>query len=173
MHSFSKSFIFCLLFLAPALGHAETQTITLKDGSQIKGELTGVNDGTYTIKTPLLGDIHINSSQVANIGSAGMAMPGAQPPANGLQPQASNGDMGQKIQTMQTQLMANPEFMADLQQMAQDPEIMQLLADPALVQAVTAKDANALQNNPQGQKLMNNPKMRAIIEKLRGSSASQ
>ena len=106
---------------------------------------------------------------MANIGSAAVAMP---QPTNGLRPQPGN-DVNQKIQTMQTQLMANPEFMADLQQMAQDPEITQLLSDPALVQAVTSKDVNGLQNNPKGQQLMNNAKMKAIIEKLRGSSISK
>jgi Holliday junction resolvasome RuvABC DNA-binding subunit len=43
---------------------------------------------------------------------------------------------------------------------------MQALQDPALVQAVTSHDYAAVQSNPQIQKLMSNPKMQALLQKL-------
>ena len=155
-----KLFVICLLVLVPTLAFAKNQIITLEDGSQIKGELVGIDKGTYTIHTPLLGDVHINSTQVHSISNAS-----TDPAQNASAPQPPT-DMSQKVEAMQGKLMDNPMLMADVQQMAQDPEIMNLLADPALLQAITSKDADALKNNPRGQALMNNPKMRAFAEKL-------
>ena len=74
--------------------------------------------------------------------------------------------MNQQIVAQQQKLMSNPQSMATLQEMMQDPEIMQALQDPAVVQAVTSHDYAAVQNNPQIQKLMSNPKMQALLQKL-------
>jgi len=165
-----------LVLALSASAFAETQVITLKDGSQIKGELVGIANGVYTINTPMLGDVHIDKAQVTSIsdGSAPVAQAAQTAPANVLQtPQApqANADLTQKIQAAQVQLMSNPDFIADMQKMAQDPEITQLLSDPALVQAVTSKNVNAMKNNPHAQQLMSNPKMKALIEKMQGSSS--
>ena len=158
-----KPLTFLLLLLAPSLVFADTKVITLKDGSQIKGELTGISGDIYTIKTPLMGDVKVDSTQVDSISAEGAVQPGM----------PSSADLSQKMQTMQTELMSNPDVMSDIQQMMQDPEIVQIMSDPAFVQAITSKDLNAIQSNPHTQELMNNPKMRDLIEKIRGSSASQ
>lgn len=156
------------LTCAPAL--ADTQVITLKDGSQLKGELVGVNAGVYTVKTPIMGDVRINQNQVVSIsaeGSAPQAMPMPAAASSGM----SNGYAPQ-IQAAQAQLMANPDIMTDIQDFAQDPEIAQLISDPQLMQMIMAKDVNGLQNTPQGQALINNPKMRALIEKIQGQGVA-
>ncbi len=141
----------------------ETQTITLKDGSQIRGELIGVGGGVYTIHTATMGDIKILVSQVASI-SNGAPVPQAQ----GSTP-ASDGNIDQKIQSAQSKLMNNPQMMQQVQAMAQDPQLMQLFSDPALVKAVMSHDVKAIEGNPKAQELMNNPKMRAIVEQMQGN----
>ena len=137
------------------------QVITLKDGSQIKGELAGINNGVYTVKTPIIGDVHVAASDVASITNGTVPVAAVQ-----NQPPAAAGNMDQQIAASQQKLMSNPESMATLKEMTQDPEIMQALQDPALVQAVTSHDYQAVQNNPQIQKLMSNPKMQALLQKL-------
>ncbi len=48
----SLAFILLILgFLLPNIAHSEQQTITLKDGSQIRGELVGVGNGKYNVQT--------------------------------------------------------------------------------------------------------------------------
>ena len=62
--------IFTLFILsATTLAFADQaeQVITLKDGSQIKGELAGIDNGVYTVKTPIIGDVHVAASDVASI----------------------------------------------------------------------------------------------------------
>src|SRR5476649_2261378 len=159
-------FVFVILILSTNVGAfagQSQQVITLKDGSQIKGELAGIDNGVYTVKTPIIGDVHVAASDVASI-TNGNNVPVAAP-----QNQASGSaapNMDQQIAASQKQLMSNPQSMATLQEMMQDPEIAQALQDPALVQAVTSHDYSAVQNNPNVQKMMSNPKMQAMLQKL-------
>src|SRR5665213_3328557 len=119
-----------LILSANAIAFADQgeQVITLKDGSQIKGQLAGIDNGTYTVKTPIIGDVHVAASDVASItnGAAGGITPAA-----GLPEQAptSAPNMDQQIADRQKQLMSNPQSMATLQEMMQDPAIMQALQD--------------------------------------------
>jgi len=145
----------------------DEQVITLKDGSQIKGELAGINDGVYTVHTPIIGDVHVAANDVASItnGNGAAAVPVATTAPTEQAP-APSSNMDAQIQASQQKLINNPESMATLQEMAQDPEIMQALSDPALVQAVTSHDYAAVQSNPKIQELMSNPKMQALLQKL-------
>ena len=167
--------IFAVLLLSAntvAFADQGEQVITLKDGSQIKGELAGINNGVYTIKTPIIGDVHVAASDVASItngaGNATAPVAAAQNQTSGAVP-----NMDQQIAASQKRLMSNPQSMATLQEMMQDPEIMQALQDPALVQAVTSHDYQAVQSNPSVQKLMNNPKMQALLQKLAAQQQQQ
>ena len=163
--------LFFIFLTFSTLSFAAPQVITLKDGSRINGELVGMANGVYTVRTSFSGDVNINSSDVSDISTAGAPAPEQQ--ANATPPAAQNIDVNQKMQAMQAQVMANPEMVAQITQLAQDPEIMKLLSDPSLVQAVTNKDVNAIASNPNGKQLMNNPKMKAIMQQVQGSSSQQ
>jgi len=170
-------FIFTLFILsmtAVSFADQSEQVITLKDGSQIKGELSGIENGVYTVKTPIIGDVHVAASDVASITNGNA--PVTTLPTNNTTPNqssASTPNMDQQIAASQKQLMSNPQTMATLQEMMQDPEIMQALQDPALVQAVTSHDYAAVQSNPQIQKLISTPKMQALLQKLAAQQQQQ
>ena len=163
--------LFVLSITAVSLADQSEQVITLKDGSQIKGELSGIDNGVYTVKTPIIGDVHVAASDVASITNGA----GTNVPVAALRNQSSPSmpNMDQQVAASQKQLMSNPQSMATLQEMMQDPEIMQALQDPALVQAVTSHDYAAVQSNPQIQKLMSNPKMQALLQKLAAQQQQQ
>jgi len=152
--------LLCLPLSAVTWADQVDQVFTLKDGSQIKGELSGINNGVYTVKTPIIGDVHVAVSDVASITNSN-AM--AALPSPSL---ATSSSMDQQIAASQQKLMSNPQSMATLQEMMQDPDILQALQDPALVQAVTNHDYQAVQSNPKIQELMNNPKMQVLMQKL-------
>lgn len=162
--------LFAVLFISAnncAFADDSQQVITLKDGSQIKGQLAGIDNGVYTVKTPIIGDIHVAASDVASITNGNAAI--AALPTNAAPPSSTSGalpNMDQQIMASQQKLMSNPQSMEVLQEMAQDPEIAQALSDPALVQAVTSHDYQAVQSNPKIQELMNTPKMQALLQKL-------
>ena len=157
--------VLILSAITSAFAKQTEQVITLKDGSQIKGELSGIENGVYTIKTPIIGDVHVAASDVASITNGtgnGTA------PVAAVQSQSSGSipNMNQQIADQQKKLMSNPQSMAILQEMMQDPEITHALQDPALVQAVTSHDYQAVQSNSNVQALMSNPKMQTLLKKL-------
>jgi hypothetical protein len=167
-------FVFTLLILSAitiSFADQSEQVITLKDGSQIKGVLSGIDNGVYTVRTPIIGDVHVAASDVASItnGGAPATVSSAALPAAS----AFNSSLDQQIAAQQKKLMSNPQTMAALQQMAQDPEIIQALSDPALVQAVTSHDYQAVQSNPKIQELMSSPKMQALLQKIIASQQQQ
>ncbi len=154
------------------------QVITLKDGSQIKGDVSGIENGVYTIKIPVIGNVHVAASDVASITNAtgnGTPPVTALPTNNTNYPPASGSapNMDQQIAASQQKLMSNPQAMAELEQIAQDPDIMKALSDPTLVQAVTSHDYQAVQSNPKVQELMSNPKMQALLQKLAAQQQQQ
>ena len=152
------------------------QVITLKNGSQIVGELVSLNNGVYTIKAPIIGNVQAAASDVVNIANSrpgnGTVPPGSNNPGQGYSNPTSPSqsgdipDLNQKIAEEQKQLMSNPESVSILMQMAQDPEIAQLLQDPALVQAVTHHDLQAVESNPRIKQLMDNPKVKEFLKRL-------
>jgi len=163
-----NKFIFIVtafIFSASTLSFADEQVITLKDGSQIKGELAGIDNGVYTVKTPIIGDVHVAASDIASI-TNGAAAPVAAMPTSPMAASAMPANADDQVAASQKALMSNPQSMATLQEMMQDPEIMQALSDPAVVQAVTSHDYQAVQNNPKIQALMSNPKMKALLQQL-------
>jgi hypothetical protein len=172
-------FAFAVLALSistAAFADTSEQVITLKDGSQLKGELTGISNGVYTIKAPIIGDVHAAVSDVVSItnSNAPTAAVAALPTtATPNQAPANSSSYDQQIAAGQKQLMSNPQSMATLQEMMQDPEIMQALQDPALVAAVTSHNYQAVQSNPNVQKLLNNPKMQALLQKLAAQQQQQ
>ena len=168
--------VFVFLVLLPQVAFSATQMIIiLKDGSQIKGDLVSFSGGIYTIHTSTLGDVKISSSQVANISQAQIlqAIPPLAAPATTNVSPASDGEVDQKIRSAQTKLMNDPEMMAEIQGMIKDPEMIQLLSDPTLAKEVMSHDTKAIQNDPKAQQLINNPKMRALMDKLRNKDSSQ
>jgi hypothetical protein len=143
----------------------DAQTIVLKDGSQIKGNLSGVSNGVYTITTPTMGDVKISAAQVASISTgAPLVSAPAAPPGD---PNAA--ELNQRIEAAQSRLMSDPAMMQQLAEMLQDPEIAQIIQDPQLAQLVMSRDVKAIEANPKAKKLMENPKIRALMEQLRGS----
>ena len=151
----------------------DEQTITLKDGSQIKGVLTKIENGIYTVKTPIIGDVHVAMGDVSTISNGPAAAPsspttGSSGPSDSSSPPPSTlrSSMDQQIESNQKQLLSDPKSVAILQEMTENPEIMRALQDPELVRAVTNHDYAAVQGNPAVQKLINDPQFHALLEKL-------
>jgi hypothetical protein len=164
----------CIVVLAAALIAApsvwadiQARVITLKDGTQIQGKLRGVNNGVYIVESATLGVLHLKEGDVQSIGEAAVAAqarPSALPAAVAAG-KASPAD----LQAVQSSIMSNPNLMADIQSIAGDPEIVALISDPEFMQAVQSRNVAALSANPRMAKLMENPKIRALIGKIQGT----
>ena len=137
------------------------QSITLKDGTLIKGHLEKIEDDTYTIKTQHMGLINVQASDIDNISNSQNTAP------------STNTSYRGQIQQMQQSILKNPQTMSAIQDLANDQEIVNLLKDPELLKVIMAMDPAAAKNNPKIQDLMNNPKMKSIINQMMASPTFQ
>lgn len=166
--------IFCItLSLATTSAWAEGKTIALKDGSVIKGKVVSLQDGVYTVETQSFGTMFLSESDIVSISSRPLSqqVQNLNTSNNTAPIGTSMGSAGfaSQMQTMQASLMSNPQIMGEIQNLMEDPEIMKAFSDPSFVNAAMKHDVQALENDPNTQKLLDNPKMRALVEKIQAS----
>lgn len=154
-----------LFFLLTSLSSADTsqRKIILKDGSLIIGTVTKMENGVYTVVSEHLGEMQINDQDIANIQSGNDNVLVNDTSSNNENTQSSN--LKTQVQAMQGTILSDPEMMKDIMGLMDDPEIQTLLTDKAFVSDVTSMDQNKMQNNDKIQALMNNPKMKKLMEK--------
>ncbi len=168
---FSLAIGLCLISHAPVTAQvpqAVQQTITLSDGSQIKGKLIAIEDGYYHIKTPHLGIVKVEQSQVCEIVS------GPVRPAQSLGQMPTPFDdpvLGAKIpgsemqlNTFYDQLLSDPSIKAEIEAIVADPEIEKLLNNQDLLQAAFSMNPKTIQNNPNAAQLMQHPKIQRLMQ---------
>ena len=140
--------------------HAQSvKTITLKDGSVVKGNVLQLTDGVYTLETDNLGKITVPEAEVVSITAESAPAPAAAQDT----PSAS---LKSQVQEVQASLLSDPEIMTEIQNIMQDPEIRGVLSDPAFMQAIMSYDPSQIQQNEKTQYLLKNPKFRALMEKM-------
>ncbi len=142
----------------------ETKTITLTDGSNLKGQVVSFENDVYTIETPHLGEIEIDDADILSI-NAGNALPTQNTPNNDP---SSSRDAQLKNQVMQIQssVMSDPSLMEDIEGLLEDEGIRSILADQNFVNDVMSYDMNKIEQNSNTQELMQNPSIQALMEKI-------
>ncbi len=139
---------------------AGVKVLTLKDGTRVQGQITGISNGRYIVSSDSLGEISVKEEDVLSILAPGVS---AGSGSGGGVASAIDGQM----QQVQAQMLANPQVMTDIQALATDPDVVKLISDPAFMEAARNHDVASLQSNPRTMELMNNPKVKALIEKLK------
>jgi hypothetical protein len=165
-----------LLFLSLTIAAqaGEPKVITLKDGSIVQGRIVAIDNGNYIIENPTIGQIKVPESNVVSIvlpSQAAAAAPTAPGSAPANAPSMATGTSASQMQAVQGQIMSNPAIMADIQALMQDPDVTAALSDPAFVQAAQSGNTAAVQSSPQLQRLMANPRLQAIIQKIQAGQA--
>ncbi len=174
---------FLILSLILILGnpaYAETQkTITLKDGTVIKGEVVGFGNGQYTIKTKNLGELSVDDSNIVSINvtnSAASSLSGSNSSLlsgfgglSALGGAGGNSEFESQIQQLQGSILSNPQFMDQIQTLLSDPEIAALLADQELMSDLLSYDPSRLEGNAKVQKLMQNPKLKQLMNQIQAT----
>jgi len=144
--------------------------IRLKDGSLLKGRIVDVHNGYYTIQTLVTGPIEVAESDVVSItADRPKSLPsntGGQ--AKNFSTSTASAQMApsQQIQDMQQKVLADPGIQGELQALTMDPEIMELLGNKNLLDAVFSQDPVRMQNDPNLQKLLQNPKIQQLMERI-------
>ena len=153
-----------LLFIA-ANAAAETATIELLDGSTLKGEVLSLKAGAYQVKTPSLGVIQIPQSDVALVRyEPAVSNPTAAVDAPPSRAGAEAMLDGNALAALQAQLSQNPQTLALIMSLGQDPVVQSILHDPEIRAAIAAGNLQPLLQHPKIQQLMAHPTVRAITK---------
>lgn len=133
---------------SPALA-GPSSTIALRDGSSITGEIVGLRDGVYTIRSAALGTLTIEQSQVATVTNGSPAAPAAN-----------------QLDAIQQQLTADPDTMRAIMELMEAPEVRATLDDPDVRTALEHGNLDALLSNPRVIGLAADPRFQSITGKL-------
>ncbi len=71
-----------------------------------------------------------------------------------------------QIKGLQEQMLSDPGTMALIMALQNDPEVQALLADPKVLEAAQRGDFGALLNDPRFQRLLENPQVKEIGKRL-------
>jgi hypothetical protein len=157
--------ILCLLTLLIALASAsfaaESKIITLQDGSKVKGTIIGMDNGSYVVESPSIGEVRIPDSNITSITTSEQPEVPAQPQ------EPSNITATPEFKAVQTQVMSSPETLGDIQKLLDDPEIMAVLSDPGFAKAIQSGNMTSLGSDPRLKSLSENPKIQALIQKIK------
>lgn len=149
------------LFLGSLSGAAlagSLSEIELLDGSKVYGEIVSLQKDTYTVKSPSLGTLNIESSKIRLIRlKPDSAQTGVSTGADST--------LRAEIEVLQKSIASDAGTMSMITSLQNDPEVQELLKDPAIMSAVASGDVTALMAHPQFLKLLDNPKIQEIQRK--------
>ncbi len=161
----SKSFFklilaltFLFIFLQP-LYASSIKILTLKDGSIIKGKVLQLSNGIYTIATSQFGNVEIPEDNILSI-----AVPNTNTQKKNSSSQQTQ--LKNQVQQLQGNILSNPQLIQDIQNMAQDKEIMKILSDQNLINDVMSYDQNKMEKNAKLKELMKNPKIQKMMNRI-------
>jgi hypothetical protein len=128
--------------------------IELKDGTRIVGEIVSAEQGHYLIRTTSLGEIRLQETAIHSIH-----------PAMGDQAHSAHmvelGPIQQKINN-------SPELMKMIADLQSKPQLQAILNDKQLMQLVLSGDMENLQQDPRIMQILADPSIQAIITKVMG-----
>jgi len=134
------------------VGAAQEVRMELLDGSTLHGEIVGMQDGLYRIRTRHLGVVELPEAEIRALSfSAGAVGTGTE-----------SRPVSSQIEALQQGLISDERSMAMIMELIGDPQFQAVLNDPDLMQAVTAGDLGALSSHPAIIRLLRDPRIRAI-----------
>ena len=153
-----------LLVMTNPAGAGEIREIRLTDGSKIYGEVIGVSDGHFSVRTETLGTLRIPESRVSVIRKRGAssATPSAPPTPAGPSTPATPSALGPQLAGIAQMLMGDESVMEAIRALEDDPAVRKVLDDPKAMSAVQSGDIGTLMTNPDFMKLLTHPKIQQI-----------
>ena len=153
---------------APAL-----RIITLQDGSILKGEITELKDHVYAIESPLLGQLRIQESDIVSIQNIQSFYTPAANASEGKNLSPENAQFMNQVQHIQSNILSDPKLILEIQNLAQDKEFMSILLDENFMKDILSFNLYHLEENKKFKDLLNNPKIKELIEKVQIKLNSQ
>jgi hypothetical protein len=123
--------------------------IELNDGSLLYGQIVSLKDGVYTVNTLSLGSVNIEESKI-----------------RAIRFKSDEQAAKEQIQAMKQLMLSDKEIINVIVSLKDDPDVQNILKDPALMKAINSGDLETLLSNPKFLKLLSNPKILDIKKKV-------
>jgi len=138
------------------------ESLVLKDGTVIQGDIRGLQDDVYIVETDSLGTVRVQREQIRTIDhsderSAGL--PATSSPDKSFSEQAEQ-------QALQSRIMQDASLFSMIQALKSDPEVQAILADPEIMSAIASGNYGALMNHPKIIALTGNDMVREVIDEV-------
>jgi hypothetical protein len=92
-------------------------------------------------------------------------------PAENRQSADGYGAVAPQMDELKDRMLKDDGTMALISALQNDPDVQAILADPSILGAIQAGDIGALSNNPAFLKLLNNPRIREIENRVQQGGA--
>jgi len=166
----------------PAVNPAQSvATVTLRDGTLLKGRVSSLQNGLIRLETRQLGTLNVPVSSVQSIvysnsgaGSGngrGRRLNGAGRRSTSMGGTTGRGNgrtqiNGADLQGLMQFIAASPELMQSVTALQEDPEIQAVVRDPAIQRAVQSGNLMQLMKNPKILSLLRNRKLKALSQRI-------
>lgn len=146
--------------LGLATGVLAAPTIELKDGSRIEGEIQGIDNGVYTVVSPIIGTVHVAQSNILRIVYGGETSNAPAPPTKAL---PRDDAMASDVQQLSARMAQDPSTMQSIMSLQSDPQIQAILNDPVIMKAIQDGDYMSLLGNAKIQGLESNEHIKQLL----------
>jgi len=153
------SFVFFVFLYGTLCADGPTE-VELIDGSVLSGEIISFREGVYTVRSPSLGTIEINESQIRLIRVKPSDI------ATGKTVRSTNTSIDKELKTLQESITSDQQIMQMIFSLQNDPDIQELLQDAVIMEAVSSGDINTLMSNPKFRKILEKPDIQQIQRKV-------
>ena len=161
MSKFPIIYFFILFFFLCGTLCADGPTeLELIDGSVLSGEILSFREGVYTVRSPSLGTIEINESQIRVI----RVKPSESVTGKTVSPTHTSID--KELKTLEESITSDQQIMQMIISLQNDPDIQELLQDAGIMEAVSSGDISTLMSNPKFRKILENPDIQQIQRKV-------
>jgi len=154
-----------LVIVAGAVfGEPTVREILLKDGSVIRAEILSFEDGVYSLRSETMGELRLQDSAIETIrlpDDGRRKMAGAESSGG-----PDNQTRQKNVKNLQSSMLSSPALLSMIFALQEDPDVQDILSDEEVMGLIMTGDMDNLEDNPQFIRLMENPKIRAIIDRM-------
>lgn len=152
---FILSWIMCVGVFA-----GELRDIELNDGSVVSGEIVSFKEGIYYVESVSLGSLQIDESKIRIISSQTAT------PTKGKTAYPSKNSLNRGIQNLQKSMISNADIINKIISLQDDPDIQEILQDPAIMDDIESGNLQGLLNSPKFMGLMDKSNLQEIMKQV-------
>ena len=125
-------------------------------------DIVDYSNGIYTIDSESLGRLLLDDVKIRSIRSGFAGSERTEELYSTLPAPAALSQLEQ----IRHRIISNPDVLAQVMSLQQDPDLIAILNDPQIMQAVMSGQIGVLQNHPKINQLQSNPTVRSIMRTL-------